>query len=150
MRCQGSNEKKAISGKQCTAALCHSLLSPTPTHDPERPSRSRNSYVHTYSSRKATGKTVPRAVHEDGVEVGFTRPAPSHLSFQDSPQGSYHLLISCLHHPALLHTSTHQISSKSRKWRGNQVSWGTHQERKKVAVMEIWEATAGLCPSAAD
>lgn len=124
-----------MSGKQCTAIGCTMPFPPsaTPTHDPERSIRSRSSCVHTHNSRRATGRTVPKAAHEDGVEVGFICPAPSHLSFhtgQDSTQGSYHLLISCLHHPDLQDTSTHQISSESREWRGNQVRLG-HPPREK-------------------
>lgn len=134
----------------CNRMHCATPLLPPLPHMTQRgPAGHATAMFTRIAPEGLQGRTVPRAVHEDGVEVGFICPAPSHLSFhtgQDSTQGSYHLLISCLHHPALQDSSTHQISSKSRKWRGNQVRLGTHQERKKVSVMEIWEPQQACTP----
>lgn len=131
-----SNKKKLISGRQCTAIGCTVpplLLPPLPHITQRGPAGHTTAMFTCIAPEGLQGRTVPRAVHEDDVEVRFICSALSYLSFhtdQDSPQGSYHLFISCLHHPAFQHTSTHQISSKSRKWRGNQVKLG-HPPRKK-------------------
>lgn len=124
-----------MSGKQRTArmhcatpSLSHSHTWPRETQQVTQQLCSQGTL-----SRRATGKhctqSSPWRWHGGGVYL----PNPSHLSFhtgQDSPQVSFFLLISCLHHPALQNTSTHQTSSKSRKWRGHQVRLG-HPPREK-------------------